>query len=168
MTWLDPKLAVEQARAVADAFSKRRPRQRDVFMRNLDLFERDLESVDQRLEKIAAQLGQAPLLYSHPVYQYLEARYRLNGRSLHWEPGQTPDPAMWQELEMLLETHRARLMIWEAAPRAETQRRLAALGLAIAVYAPCSNRPEAGDWLSVMESNVAGLEAFLLEDVQID
>jgi hypothetical protein len=48
-------------------------------------------------------------------------------------------------------------MLWEAEPKAETRRRLEALGLASVVYAPCAQRPEAGDWLSAMASNAARL-----------
>jgi hypothetical protein len=32
-------------------------------------------------------------------------------------------------------------------------------GIASAVFDPCGNRPEAGDFLSVMEANVVNLEA---------
>jgi zinc transport system substrate-binding protein len=167
-TWLDPALAIVQARAIADALSESRPHERDMFTMNLEGLERDLTSLDQRIEKVAERLGFAPVLFSHPVYQYLEARYQLNGRSLHWEPDEAPDPEMWQDLEALLEVHPAKLMIWEAAPSADTQRRLAALGLTTAIYSPCSRRPELGDWLTVMQSNVAGLEALLLEDVETD
>jgi zinc transport system substrate-binding protein len=167
-TWLDPELAVEQARAIAAAFSLAKPSEKASFAKALELLERDLEELDRSLSRVAERLAGAPLIFSHPVYQYLERRYDLNGRSLHWEPDQVPDEAMWRELEALLETHPARLMVWEAAPREETRRRLAALGLTIAIYSPCANRPEAGDWLSVMRSNVAGLESRLLEDVESD
>jgi zinc transport system substrate-binding protein len=158
-TWLDPRLAASQARAIAEALARSRPSRRDVFMENLETLEHDLERLDQKLEAIAERLGQRPLVFSHPVYPYLERRYGLNGHSLHWEPDRIPDPEMWQELEALLETHPARLMLWEAEPKAETQRRLEALGLATVVYAPGAQRPEAGDWLDAMESNAARLEA---------
>jgi zinc transport system substrate-binding protein len=167
-TWLDPELAVEHARAIAEALSQRQPQRRELFSRNLERLERDLVSLDQRLQKIAEKLGQRPLVFSHPVYQYLERRYRLNGRSLHWEPDQRPTPEMWQELERLLETHPARLMIWEAPPHVETRQRVETLGLASAVYAPSPHPPETGNWLEVMESNAAALEALLLEDVEPD
>jgi len=49
-------------------------------------------------------------------------------------------------------------MIWETLPAAETRRRLSALGLAVAVYAPGAQQPESGDWLELMQANAAGLE----------
>ena len=167
-TWLDPTLALEHARSIAEALSQSRPQEREVFARNLERLESDLVGLDQRLEEIAEPLGRVPIIFSHPVYQYLERRYGLNGRSLHWEPEEIPDAEMWLELEKLLAQHPARLMIWEAAPHAETRHRLEVLGLTTAVYAPCSHEPESGSWLDVMESNIEGLEAFLLEDVHPD
>jgi zinc transport system substrate-binding protein len=160
-TWLDPTLALEHARIIADALAGLRPDHREVFERNLRALEGDLADLDQRLEQFAQRLGRSPLVFSHPVYAYLEQRYRLNGRSLHWEPDRVPDAEMWQEFESLLEAHPAELMLWEAPPEAETQRHLAALGVAVAIYSPTAQPPDTGDWLSAMQSNVEGLERYV-------
>ena len=162
-TWLDPTLALEHARVISDALADLRPDRAEAFEQNLHALEGDLARLDQRLEQVAQRLGQSPLFFSHPVYAYLERRYRLNGRSLHWEPDRVPDAKLWQEFASLLETHPAQLMIWEAPPEAETRQRLAALGVAIAVYAPTAQPPETGDWLTAMQSNVAALETYLAE-----
>jgi zinc transport system substrate-binding protein len=162
-TWLDPTLALEHARVIADALADLRPDQREVFEQNLHTLERDLANLDQRLEKVAQRLGGLPLVFSHPVYAYLEQRYRLNGRSLHWEPDRVPDAELWQEFTSLLEAHPAQLMLWEALPKAETQHRLAALGVVIVVYAPSAQPPDTGDWLTAMQSNVAALETYVAE-----
>jgi zinc transport system substrate-binding protein len=162
-TWLDPTLALEHARVIADALVDLRPDRAEAFEQNLRALEEDLSRLDQRLEQVAQRLGESPLVFSHPVYAYLEQRYRLNGRSLHWEPDRVPDAELWQEFASLLETHPAQLMIWEAPPEAETQHRLAALGVAIAVYAPSAQPPDTGDWLTAMQSNVAALETYLAE-----
>jgi zinc transport system substrate-binding protein len=162
-TWLDPTLALEHARVIAEALADLRPDQRKVFEQNLHTLERDLANLDQRLEKVAQRLGGLPLVFSHPVYAYLEQRYRLNGRSLHWEPDRVPDAEMWQEFTSLLEAHPAQLMLWEALPEVETQHRLAALGVVIVVYAPSAQPPDTGDWLTAMQSNVAALETYVAE-----
>jgi zinc transport system substrate-binding protein len=162
-TWLDPTLALEHARVIADALVDRRPDRAEAFEQNLRALEEDLARLDQRLEQVAQRLGELPLVFSHPVYAYLEQRYRLNGRSLHWEPDQVPDAELWQEFTALLETHPAQLMLWEALPEAETQRRLAAQGVAIAIYAPSAQPPDTGDWLTAMQSNVAALETYVAE-----
>jgi zinc transport system substrate-binding protein len=157
-TWLDPTLALEQARAIAAAFEKARPGQAGVFHERLAQLEADLTALDARLEATAAAIGDRPLLFSHPVYQYLERRYRLNGRSVHWEPDAEPTGRQWAELEKLLDTHRARWMVWEGEPLPLVVARLKERGVASVVFDPCSRTPEEGDLLSVMRSGVDRLE----------
>jgi zinc transport system substrate-binding protein len=50
-------------------------------------------------------------------------------------------------------------MIWEGAPNPETERRLREMGIRSLVFDPCANRPEQGDFLSVMRRNVDDLAA---------
>jgi zinc transport system substrate-binding protein len=153
-TWLDPTLALEQARAIAAAFGKARPGQAAAFGERLALLEADLTALDGRFEALAAAIGDRPLLFSHPVYQYLERRYGLNGRSVHWEPDTEPSERQWRELEQLLGEHQARWMVWEGEPLASVAARLEKLGVAGVVFAPCAKVPDEGDLLSVMGANV--------------
>jgi zinc transport system substrate-binding protein len=158
-TWLDPGLAILQARAVAEAFAEARPEHAAAFGAGLAALETALGELDARLGKAAGAIGETPLFFSHPVYQYFARRYSLNARSLHWEPDEPPDARAWRALEELLVEHPARGMIWEAAPSEATLRRLEALGVRSSVYSPCANAPEQGDFLSVMRRNAAAFEA---------
>ena len=160
-TWLDPNLAIQQARAVADAFARARPAQQAVFRERMAGLEADLRALDRRLEAVTSAVGHMPILFSHPVYDYLERRYGLNGRSLHWERGVPPDEAGWRALSALLEEHPARLLVWEAPAAPETLLRLATLEIRSTVFEPAGNRPRAGDFLSVMHENAQRLEAAL-------
>ncbi len=160
-TWLDPTLAILQARAVAEALARARPEQSPAFHERFELLEAELRALDQRLAVVAAAWGERPLLFSHPVYPYFAKRYGLNGRSLHWEPDVLPDDREWEKLVALLGEHPARWILWEDEPLSETVRRLEALGVRSVVYAPCANTPPRGDFLSVMRDNLARLEAAL-------
>jgi len=160
-TWLDPNLALEQARAVAAAFARARPAQGAVFGERLAALATDLRALDQRLEAATSAMGHVPVLFSHPVYGYLERRYGLNGRSLQWEPGVPPDESDWQALSALLEQHPARLFLWEAQASPETLLRLTTLEIPSLVYAPTGNRPPTGDFLSAMQQNARRLESTL-------
>jgi zinc transport system substrate-binding protein len=159
-TWLDPALALEQARAAATAMADARPADADAFAAGLAQVESDLAGLDQQLAGAAARLGDAPILFSHPVYQYLQHRYRLNGRSLHWEPDVDPGAGEWRRLEALLREHPARIMLWEAEPLPATRERLASLGIEAVIFAPCGNRCD-DDWLAALQANAARLEAAL-------
>ena len=156
-TWLDPSLAILQARAVRDAFAKARPDQEAAFQQGFEALEADLRDLDQRLTTAAAAIGDTPLLFSHPVYQYLIRRYSLNGRSVHWEPDQPPTEAMWRELEELIAAYPSHWMVWEGEPADATVKRLEAMGLGSLVYTPCASAPGEGDFLSLMRENAVGL-----------
>lgn len=157
-TWLDPALATAQAEAVAEALALLQPRDAEVFRANFAALARELERLDEIQAKAARRLGDTRLLYSHPVYAYLQARYALNGRSVVWEPDAMPSEAQWRALRHLIKEHPARAMLWEAEPLPEIAERLAALGIESRVYAPCANRPDNGDWLTAMRANTAVLE----------
>ena len=163
-TWLDPTLAAEQARAIAQALTRASPQHAESFSRNLAQLEADLHALDERLAAVAGRIGDAPLLFSHPVYQYLIRRYELNARSVHWEPGEPPDETMWTELVALLDAHPARWMIWEGAPLPATARALQVRGVASLVFAPGANTPAEGDFLTLMEANARALEGAFVEN----
>jgi zinc transport system substrate-binding protein len=154
-TWLDPTLAIEQARAVHEALTAARPGGETAFGRGFAGLVADLSQLDQRLAAAATTIGDTPLLFSHPVYQYLEGRYNLNGTSVHWEPDQAPD---LDELRHLLEHDGADWMVWEGEPLPETVASLESLGVRSLVYDPCAARPESGDFMTAMDANAASLE----------
>ena len=163
-TWLDPTLAVEHARAIHDALIKARPNAQQAFEAGFASLEADLLALDERLERAVAGKTDTPLVGSHPVYQYLARRYGLNLRAVHFEPDEPPADDGWHDLEHQLEGHPAKWMLWEDAPIQETADRLRELGIESVVYNPCGNRPEEGDYVSVMQSNVAGVERIFAND----
>jgi len=158
-TWLDPTLAVEQARAVAAALQARLPESTTAIEGRLSALEAELMSLDERFAAAAAALGEKPLLFSHPVYQYLIHRYELNGRQLHWEPDQAPDAKMLSELDHLLDHHAAGWMLWEGEPLDDTVTALDDRGISSIVFSPRANVPAEGDWMTAMAANAAALEA---------
>lgn len=157
-TWLDMDFAVGQARAVFDALVRLRPKNETDFRERLTELEKDLGELDTRLKLVAERIGDQPLVFSHPVYQYLVRGYGLNGRSVHWEPHEIPGNDQWRELSDALATHAAAWMIWEDEPLAETENRLKAIGIKSLVFRPCGNRPAEGSLVSVMLDNVMALE----------
>jgi len=156
--WLDPELATLQAQTIAAAIALERPEQESKIQRRMEDLRGDLLDIDSRLQVAAEALGEEPLLFSHPVYQYLISRYGLNGVEVHWEPDQTPDSHAWGHLEELLNSHAAKWMVWEGEPLETTVGGLAERGIGSIVFDPCGNRPNEGDYLSVMAANAVALE----------
>lgn len=159
-TWLDLDIAIEQARSVLERLVRIRPDYDSEFRQAFIKLEADLRAADAQLQAAVEKLGNQPILFSHPVYQYLERRYALNGYSVHWEPDAMPDEAHWDQLQTVLQQHPAKIMIWEADPLPETRRRLAELGIESVVFQPGGNRPAAGDWLVLVRQGIAALASF--------
>ncbi len=72
-----------------------------------------------------------------------------------------PPESEWQMLKSLLDTHPAKWIIWEGEPSADAVNRLRQLGIQSTVFDPCGNRPETGDFLSVMENNDNNIKPLL-------
>jgi zinc transport system substrate-binding protein len=160
-TWLDPRLAAEQARAVYAAMAAARPADDPTFRKGLEALEHDLLELDRDQAQTAGDGGGPALLASHPVYQYLAQRYGIDMVSVHFEPDEVPGEADWRALEKLVEARPARWMLWEGEPLDETKRRLGALGIESVVYSPCGNVPEHGDFLTAMRANAERLARIL-------
>ena len=156
--WLDPLLALEQARAIEAALSRARPAEAEGFRAGLESLESELRDLDARFARVAERIGGAPLLFSHPVYEYFVHRYGLNGRTLHWEPDVAPDTDAWAELTALRGEHRAAWMIWEDVPLSQTRERLAADGVGAIVLAPTANPSGEDTFLAAFGRAAADLE----------
>lgn len=152
--WLDPTLAAEQARAVEKAVTALAPQNAEFHRANLAALITRLEALDKSLHDVFTRLAGQPLVFSHPVYQYLAARYQLNSVSMHWEPQEEPGTRAWLELQEVLRRHPAKLMIWEDQPLAATSNKLLQLDLAPVVFQTASGDPDDGDYFDLMEANI--------------
>ncbi|MFC1763859.1 metal ABC transporter substrate-binding protein [Planctomycetota bacterium] len=157
-TWLDPSLAIEQAQAISGALAKKQPQHSQTFKQNLASLEKDLQGLDQKLVALSTEGESVPLIFSHPVYQYLTRAYGISAISVHWEPGEAPTPEMWATLKAQLTQHPAKWMIWEGAPMQESVNQLKTLGISSVTFSPCGAPPEQGDYLSVMRENLLQFE----------
>jgi zinc transport system substrate-binding protein len=155
-TWMDMSLARAQAQAVAAALQQRWPRLNDAIAGNLTALSADIDALDEGYRQQAQRLAGRQLVYSHPVYQYFQRRYRLPGLSLHWEPEEMPADEQWDALRR--ELNDTALFIWEGEPAAPIVDRMAALGLEFVVLDPAANT-SGEDWLAVQRENLARLSA---------
>jgi len=158
-TWLDQQQAIQQAAAVKNALIRVQPDKAGLFDKNFTELQKELLSLDQKLLSIGDRLQHTALLFSHPVYQYLQRRYGFSGRALHWEPDIMPDEAQWQELTRVNEELKAQWMIWEDQPSGDIIRRLERINIHSVVFNPLSNRGKSKnqDFTAVMDTNFANL-----------
>ena len=155
--WLDPKRASRMAANIEQAFRSRWPEQSNGFSQNLKKLQNDLETLDQELAKAFKSTGDQPILFSHPVYQYLDERYDIHGHSLHWEPDDQPTEQQWTELDDLLAKHPAKLMLWEDQPLESTLTKLEQRGITVVVFRPGANHTDG--YIQLMRENLDHLSS---------
>lgn len=158
--WLDPELAIAQARHIEKILNELSPEYRDQHRKNMAGLRDRLKELDREQKLTFGQYLDKPLLFSHPVYQYLERRYQLDGYSLHWEPDQEPGQKTWIEFSNILREHPSSVMIWEDDPLPSTRRQLEDMGIVISTYHLASNNPSEGDYFDVMTLNLERLKSF--------
>lgn len=156
-TWMDFNLAAKQARAIAVAYGRKRPKLKNTFEKKFIELEKELLALDQNIKVLVSNNQRQPLIASHPVYDYFARRYGLNFKTVHWEPDQVPTGQLWMELQKIRKTHAAKWMIWEGDPIQESIAKLKSVGVNSLVFSPCANVPQKGDFLSVMQKNVKNL-----------
>ena len=157
--WLDPTLAMEQASVIEQAISELVPENQQAHRARLANLQARLAALDEELRIAFEAVGGQPLVFSHPVYQYLAARYGLNGVSVHWEPGEDPGIKAWIDFQEVLRSHPAELMIWEDEPGDVTAGQLEQFGIQPIPFHTASNLPEGSDYFDVMNANVDRLSA---------
>jgi zinc transport system substrate-binding protein len=159
--WLDLALFQQQLDVIESSLVQLLPDQAGAIRQRAQALKSQLTAMDQELLDIGELLAGAPLLYSHPVYQYLQRRYQLNGVALHWEPDQLPAEEDWAALDAQLKRHPATLMLWEYEPMEATRKQLAERGIQVVVFRPMGNRPDSGDFASQMMANISHLQAVI-------
>jgi zinc transport system substrate-binding protein len=150
-TWLDFQQAIAQVKEIEQALIKADPKHAANFSSNSQVLESELLELDKRMHSLASNMGNQPVIFSHPVYQYLARAYHINGRSLHWEPQNLLDDDKLIELNVILKEHPATLFIWENEPLPSSVLKLESLGIKSVVFNPSGNRPMKGDFLGTMK-----------------
>jgi zinc transport system substrate-binding protein len=155
-TWLDPDLAALQAQAVYQALALARPDQAVEFGEAYDSLIGDLAAWDETASAAFASLTEAQVVFSHPVYQYMQRKYGLQGETVMWEPDEPVSQADIRGLAGTADVASAelKLVVWEAEPLEETRVALRELGYESVVFRPLANRPGSGDYLAGMEANI--------------
>ena len=110
------------------------------------------------MKAVGQRMKDQPVVASHPVYQYFARRYGISLQAVLWEPETVPDDKAIAELQSILAKHPAKWMIWEGEPAKESVAKIQALGLQSVVFAPSGNVPDEGDFMTVMQANVAAME----------
>ena len=159
-TWLDFTLAARQAETLAAAMKRRLPDLASAIDEAAAALAADLAALDEAAKAAAKALNGAPVITTHPRYQYLAKAYGIAAHSLEWEAGAAPTDKQWSDLAALSTETGARILVWETEPPAAARATAEAMGFRDIVLPTLANRPATGDFLSAMQAGLAELAAF--------
>lgn len=105
-TWVSPRNAVLQVRAIEQALSKASPDNREIFRRNADAYVKRLEGLVEEFGQAAKRFRNRNIVTFHNVFDYLarDAGLTIVGE-IEVTPGQEPSAG---EIHKLIETIKAK------------------------------------------------------------
>jgi len=159
--WLDPRLAIAQAEAIAQAAIQRDLAPADAIEGRLEDLRADLEELEQQAQSALSGASNAVLIATHPRYQYIGRSYDLTINALEWEAGAAPSQDQLADLNALKEETNASVLIWEAAPPAAALGAVERLGMKNTVFPTLAHPPAEGDFIAAYKKALEALAAAL-------
>ena len=154
---LDPVLAKDMARAIADGLARLRPEEEATFKANLDAYTALLDTNIARWEREAAPLKGKKLVSYHPDLLYFAERFGMIAfGTIEIRAGVDPTPGHIAELEDGMKRNHVDLVVRELHYPATLAETVAQATGAKLVELPCmvNGVPEAKDYISFIDYNV--------------
>ena len=158
ITWLDLSLAIAQAEKVNEALKKEVPGKSEDFQANFEKLKNSLSELHKNYQDVEIDPEKVQLIYSHPVYQYLQNAYGLKGENLHWEPSDGWDKDKKHEIEHLAKKAKKTYLVWEDEPTKAMKDGLEEMGVTSIVVNPLFGQPENLDMQEVLFKNLQSLQ----------
>jgi len=154
---LDPVLAKDMARAVADGLSRNYPEHEAVFKKNLDMFLAKLDAAIARWEKEAAPLHGTKFVSYHPDLVYFAERFGMEPfGTIEIRAGIDPTPRHIEELESRMRAEKVPIVIRELHYPVRLAETVAQATGAKVVDLPtmAGGMPETKDYISFIDYNL--------------
>jgi len=159
--WLDPVLAQDICRRIAQALIQADPSHRSYYEANLGRYLGELEALHREIEAKTATFRLKAFVCFHPSFTYFARRYGLQEAGvIEISPGREPTPRHIQRLVAAIRRHQVQVVFGEPqlSPRvAETIAKEA--GVKVLVVDPLGGGPPYGDdYLKMMRHNLGVME----------
>ncbi len=164
-TWLSPENAQAQSKAILNALTKLLPAEKATLEKNYSVLEAELKKLDKGWKELNLSEKLGHVLMSHPAYNYLGKSYGWKFSNLDLDPESMPGPKSLDKIKRLVDTTKAKYLIWEAAPKKEISEKLKKdFGLTSLVISPGESLSEEDkkkglDYISIMENNIKGISS---------
>ncbi len=153
-TWLDPKVAMDQAEIILNRLQKVFPEQSDPFQKNYQQLRQKLSELQEFCEQLEGMPDQ--VLSAEPSFKYLLRRINVNDQHFFWtqEKGGI-DNDLWQEFDE--KRGAAKLMLWPTTPAAEIVAELEKRDIAVEELELLIEKPATGDYVDGLRANLKKL-----------
>lgn len=165
--WLDPILAQDQVRAIAQAIGEADGKHRDFYQARAEVFIGELGRLDREYQDSLGQCRLRTIVTSHDAFAYLAKRYQLETVSI---AGLSPEaePSSQRLAEIARETSRlgVKFIFFETLSSPKLAETLAGeLGIGTLVFDPIEGSPVVdgvrATYTGLMRSNLRNLESAL-------
>ncbi len=162
--WLDPVLAQDICRRLAQAFIQVDPANQKAYEENLAGYLQQLEDLDRDIKNTVATFRQKDYVCFHPAYTYFSRRYGLREVGvIEAAPGREPSPGHLQKIISTIKKTGVKAVFAEPqlSPRvAEVIAQEA--GVKVLLLDPLGGQPPYGsDYIKLMRHNLAVLSEAL-------
>jgi zinc transport system substrate-binding protein len=158
--WLDPVLAEDICRRIAQALIQVDPAHKNIYEVNLALYLGELQKLNQDIKAIVATFRQREYVSFHPAYAYFSRRYGLREVGvIEAAPGREPSPGHLQRIIAAIKKTGVKAVFAEPQLSSRVAEVIAQeAGVKVLILDPLGGRPPYGsDYLKLMRHNLAVL-----------
>jgi len=159
-TWLNPRVAKDQAAMIADRLCELYPEHRKDIRANQKQLDQQLDDLTKRIEALTEFSG-SKVLASEPSFKYLLRPLGIEDKHYFWTQEQSAiTETLWDEFDQTRPAE-ATFMLWPYPPPQEIADRLNKRSINVVVIDLLTIQPKSGDYIQVMKSNIDKLEKAL-------
>lgn len=166
-TWLSPKNAKSQMKAMTDALCLADAPHADAYLENYSRWANEFDKLDAEYARLR-DLKRNKIIVAHAAFGYLCREYGLEQISARgFSPDAEPSPARMAEVVALAKENDIHVIFFEELASPKVAQAIAReIGAETAVLSPleglsAEQRDQGGDYFSVMRENLAALEKAL-------
>ncbi|MDO5099978.1 MAG: metal ABC transporter substrate-binding protein [Eubacteriales bacterium] len=161
--WLDPKNAKKELENIKDGLIKADAANKEYYEANYKEWAEKFDALDQKFSTELAAFKGSSIVTAHEAFGYLCHAYGLEQVGIEGlSPDSEPDPQRMQEVIEFVKEHKVSTIFFEELVSPKVAESIAAeTGAKTAMLNPIESAPEKGDYVSVMEENLAALKAAL-------
>jgi zinc transport system substrate-binding protein len=158
--WLDPVLAEDICRRIAQALIQVDPAHKNMYEVNLALYLGKLQTLDNNIKTVVATFRRRDYVTFHPAYAYFSRRYGLREVGvIEAAPGREPSPGHLQRIIAAIKKTGVKAVFAEPQLSSRVAEVIAQeAGVKVLILDPLGGRPPYGSsYLKLMRHNLAVL-----------